>query len=487
MLVISGGSNKDTCDGITRRDLLRIGGSAMFGLSLGNILGLQKSTAGEATTTGGPGFGKAKSVILLYLQGGPSHLDLWDPKDNVPDNVRSVFKAIDTKLPGVKLTELMPKLAQVNDKLTMIRSMSYTPVGLFNHTAAIYQLLTGYTTDKVSPSGQLEPPTPKDFPNFGSNIIRLKPPTVPMLPFVMMPRPLQESNVVGKGGTAGFLGRAYDPYLLYPSGDDMDLAKMDRIKVDDLQLRSEVSAPRMERRASLRESIEQGMPGLEKATKKYDLDEYYSKALGLVVSGRARNAFDLSQEKPELRDRYGRNTFGQCCLLARRLIEAGTRVVEVNWPKVANSDNHSWDVHTGLTHRMKNQSAPLLDGGLSTLIADLDERGLLAETLVIAIGEFGRSPQRGVSTSGNENNDDGRDHWPYCYTAVMAGAGIKRGTVYGKSDKTGSSPLENPVHPKEILATLYHSMGINPGTIVYNHLNQPRELVQAEIVPGLLT
>src|SRR5436309_1626159 len=257
MLVIPGPANKDTCDGITRRELLRVGGSAMFGLSLANFFGLQKVAANP---TGGPGFGKAKSVILLYLQGGPSHLDLWDPNDNVPDNVRSVFKAIDTKTPGVKVTEIMPKFAQVTDKLTLIRSMSYTPVGLFNHTAAIYQMLTGYTTDKVSPSGQLEPPTPKDFPNVGSNIARLKPPTVPMLPFVMMPRPLQESNVVGKGGTAGFLGRAFDPYLLYPAGDDMDMAKMDRIRVDDLQLRPELTSQRLERRSTLRDTISHGMP-----------------------------------------------------------------------------------------------------------------------------------------------------------------------------------------------------------------------------------
>jgi uncharacterized protein (DUF1501 family) len=485
MLVIPGRKGKDTCDGITRRELLRVGGSAIFGLSLAQILGQEKAAAKAAA--GGPGFGKAKSVILIYLQGGPSHLDLWDPKDNVPSNVKSVFNAIDTKLPGIKFSEILPKLAQQIDRATLIRSMSYTPVGLFNHTAAIYQIMTGYTTDKVSPSGQLEPPTPKDFPNFGCNIVRIKPPTVPMLPFVMMPRPLQESNVVNKGGTAGFLGRAYDPYYLFPAGDDMDMNKMERIKVDDLKLRVEVSAQRLERRASLRETISNGMPALEKATKKYELDEYYGKALGLVLSGRAREAFELNREPATLRDQYGRNTFGQCCLLARRLIEAGTRVVEINWPKVANSDNHSWDVHVGLSKRMKDQSAPMLDGGLSTLLADLDDRGLLDETLVVAIGEFGRSPVRGVSTSGNQNNDDGRDHWPYCYTALAAGAGVKRGFVFGKSDKTASAPLENPVHPIELLATVYHSVGINPATIVYNHLNQPRELVQAEPVYGILS
>jgi hypothetical protein len=368
----------------------------------------------------------------------------------------------------------------------MIRAMSYTPVGLFNHTAAIYQMLTGYTTDKVSPSGQLEPPTPKDFPNFGSNIVRLKPPSEPVLPFVMMPRPLQESNVVGKGGTAGFLGKAYDPYTLYPPGDDMDLDKMSRIKTEDLQLRSDVNEIRLNRRASLRETVTQGMPELEKATAKYELNGYYGKALGRVLNGKTRDAFDLNRETIGLRERYGKNTFGQCCLLARRLIEAGTRVVEVNWPKVANSDNHSWDVHAGLSTRMKTQSAPMLDAGLAALIADLDDRGLLKETLVIAVGEFGRSPQRGVSTSGNDNQDDGRDHWPYCYTAVAAGAGVKRGFVHGKSDKTASAPLENPVHPTDLLATVYHSVGISPETIVYNHLNQPRELVKGNVIGGII-
>ncbi len=487
MLTIKGKPGKDLCDshlGVTRRDILRVGGSGMLGMTLGSLFQLQAASAKEGLG-GGAGWGKAKSVIMVYLQGGPSHLDLWDPKENVPDNVKSVFSNISTKLPGVAFTENLPKLAQINDKFTMIRSMSYTPNGLFNHTAAIYQMMTGYTTDKVSPSGQLEPPSPKDFPNFGSQIIRLRPTEVPMLPFVMLPRPLQESNVVGKGGTAGFLGKAFDPYTLFPGGDDMDMKKMSRIKVDDLQLRPEVFAARLQRRAKLRETINAGLRNIDKAVESYNLDQYYDRALNLIVSGRARAAFDLEAEPHNIRDLYGRNTFGDSCLLARRLVEAGTRVVEVIWPKVANSDNHSWDVHTGLTNRMKNQSGPMLDGGLTALISDLDERGMLDETLVVAVGEFGRSPQRGVSTSGNANNDDGRDHWPYCYTAVMAGAGIARGRVYGKSDKTASAPLEDPVHPGQVLATIYHSFGIDPETIVYNHLNQPRELVKAQTVSGL--
>ena len=234
-----------------------------------------------------PGWGRAKSVILLYLQGGPSHIDLWDPKDNVPDNVRSVFKTIATKTPGIQVTEVLPRLSQVTDKLTFIRTMSYMPTGLFNHTAAFYQMMTGYTTDKVSPSGLLEPPSQKDFPNFGANIIRLRPSDVPMLPFVMLPRPLQEGNVLDKGGTAGFLGKAYDPYTLYPDGDDMDGDKMDRIKIADLQLRPDVFTMRLQRRATLREAIDAEMPAIEEAVSEYNLNDSYVKGLSLILSGRA--------------------------------------------------------------------------------------------------------------------------------------------------------------------------------------------------------
>jgi len=251
--------------------------------------------------------------------------------------------------------------------------------------------MTGYTTDKVSPSGQLEPPSPKDFPNFGSNIIRLKPSEEPMIPFVVMPRPIQESNVINKGGTAGFLGKAYDPYYLFPDGDDMDMNKMTEIRVDDLQLRPDVFSLRLQRRAKLRDALTNQMPVIEKAVESYNLDEYYSKALNLIVSGRARDAFNLDSEDPKLRDAYGRNTFGQSCLLARRLVEAGTKVVEVIWPKVANSDNHSWDHHTGLPKRMKDQSAPMLDAGLvDVFLNDLDPA---------------RAPLTKPSSSRSENSD----------------------------------------------------------------------------------
>ncbi|MFM7215577.1 MAG: DUF1501 domain-containing protein, partial [Verrucomicrobiota bacterium] len=312
-----------TCDGFSRREFLRLGGAGLAGLSLADILRLQAGqnpAVGPAPGQPKNGWGAAKSVIILYLQGGPSHIDIWDPKPDAPSNIRGDFKPIRTKVPGIQVSEVMPRLAQQLDKATLIRSMSYTPVGLFNHTAAIYQIMTGYTTDKVSPSGQLEPPSPKDFPNFGSNIIRLKPPTEPMLPFVMFPRPLQESHVVCKGGNAGFLGKAFDHYTLFPDGDDLDMAKMDKIKVDDLNLRPDMFSVRLQRRAKLRDELSNALPEIEKAVENYNLDEYDKQAMNLSVSGRAREAFDLNQEPDKLRDRYGRNTFGQSCLLARRLV-----------------------------------------------------------------------------------------------------------------------------------------------------------------------
>jgi hypothetical protein len=466
-----------TCDGMSRRELLRVGGAGLLGVSLANLLQMEALGASVPTASGGTGFGKAKNFIFVFLQGGPSHLDIWDPKPDAPDDIRGDFKPIKTKLPGVAVSEVMPNLANVLDKTTLIRSVSYTPAGLFNHTAAIYQMMTGYTPDRVSPSGQLEPPNRSDFPCMGAQIARIKPPEGPMLPFVMLPRPLQESNVIGKGGTAGFLGAANDPYYLF-----QDPAQ--KLNIDDLALRAGITKDRMERRARLLDKVEQAMPDIERATKEHALDEYAQKALNLVISGKARNAFDLEQEKAEVRDRYGRHTFGQSLLLARRLIEAGTRVVQVNWPAVANGNPtiDAFDTHAENFGPLKNLHCPKLDSGLPALITDLDERGLLKDTVVLAIGEFGRSPKMGVSTSGNGNGAKGRDHWPYCYTALMAGGPVARGAVYGKSDATGSSPAENPVHPTQLLATVYHAMGIDPHTMVKNHLDQPRELVQAEPV-----
>ncbi len=469
------------CDGVTRREFMRVGGAAMLGLSIPQALAL-KARANTVLDPSQPlnGFGKAKSVIMLFLQGGPSHIDIWDPKPDAPTNVRGEFRPIESNVPGIWLSETMPLLAKQMDKATLIRSVSYTPAGLFNHTAAMYQMVTGSTPDEVSPSGQLDPPSPKDHPNIASHVSNFRPADVPMLSSVQLPRPMQESGIIGKGGNGGFLGRAYDPYFLFQDPNQ-------EIKLDDLSLRAEVPPARLERRASLLEAVNAGMPELDKVAESYALNDYYEQAYDLILSQRARNAFDLEQEPDEMRDRYGRHTWGQSVLLSRRLIEAGTRFVQVNWPSVANGDPNTtaWDTHASNFGPLRDLHCPKLDTALSALLEDLDQRGLLDETLVLCIGEFGRSPKLGVSTSGNSNAADGRDHWPYCYTGLIAGAGVRGGQVYGKSDSTASTPLENPVHPRDILATVYHTLGIDPKTEVLNHLNQPRELVKGEPVLGL--
>src|SRR5678815_159634 len=269
------------CDGPTRRELLRVGSVGVLGLNLANFF--QWKAQGASRLDGARGFNSAKSVIMVFLQGGPSHIDIWDPKPDAPSNIRGEFKPIKTNVPGIHLSEVMPLLAKQMDKATLIRSLSYTPAGLFNHTAAIYQMMTGYTPDRVSPSGQLEPPSPNDFPHAGCQITRLKPIETPMLPFVMLPRPLQESNVIGKGGTAGFLGPAFDPYYFYqdPAAE---------INLSDLALRKDVSKERFARREKLLDQVNEAMPEIEASVSNYALDSYYQKAFDLILSGRAREA-----------------------------------------------------------------------------------------------------------------------------------------------------------------------------------------------------
>src|SRR2546422_2665443 len=466
------------CEGTTRRELLRIGSIGMMGLSLPHFF-FWRDQADAATLAskyaGARGWESAKSVVMIFLQGGPSHIDIWDPKPDAPSNIRGEFKPIKTKIPGTWVGTPMRMMSQKLDKVTLNHSITSTSNGMYNPTAAIYQMLAGAPPDKVSPSGQLEPPSPADFPTAGSQVSKLKPPTDPVLPFVELPRPVQESGIIGKGGSAGFLGKAYDPYRMY-----QDPAKP--VKLEDLSLRKDMPPERLKDRFELLKGVNGSMPDLQKALNDYAVDEYYGKAYDLVLSGKTRDAMDLEKESATMRERYGLHTFGQSLLMARRLIEAGTKFVQVNWPSVANGDPETtaWDTHAANFRPLKNLHCPKLDRGLSALLEDMDQRGLLKETLVVAVGEFGRSPRLGVSTSGNSNSPDGRDHWPDCSTGLVAGGGIRGGELYCQSDDTGSSPKENPVHPTDLLATMYYSLGIDPGQMVLNELNQPRELVKGQ-------
>lgn len=452
------------CDGPSRREFLTVGGLGLFGLHLPTVLHRQaRADAAGARAS-------ADAVILLYLQGAPSHIDLWDPKPDAPDYVRGEFRAVATKAPGVRLAEVLPLLAQQADKFALIRSLGVTPKGLANHGSAIYMLMTGHDPSNFSPTGLAVPPSRDDLPSVGANVVRRRPTAADTLGYAAVCGPVMEAGVSGLGQGAGLLGGAYDPFPLYEDATR--------------PLRTEVLAPppdvtlgrlrgRMDLRAALASRAQVG---------RADFDHYYGKALSLVGSPKTERAFRLDREPARLRESFGWTRFGQACLLARRLVEAGTRFVQVTWParsddEPAEGPDGSWDTHRNNFPMLRKWRCPVFDRAAAALLADLHARGLLERTLVLAIGEFGRSPKLGAPTTANVG-PGGRDHWPACYSCLVAGGGVRPGRVYGESDKHGAYPKRDPVHPYDVIATVYHALGIDPATGYVDTQNRPRRLVE---------
>jgi len=414
--------------GVTRRRFIHLGCASLMGASLQAFVNSDPRVAHQTS-----GFGRANRFLFVFLQGGPSHIDLWDPKPEAPANIRGEFKAIRTSVSGIQLTEVMPKLARVINRATLIRSCSYAPTGLFHHTAAIYETMTGHRPRASSIDGQLDAPSTDDAPCIGAHVTRLLPRSAGTLPFVVLPMSVQDSQVVGKGSSGGFYGPSFNPVFV-----------------------------------RAREIRNQHI---------FHLGD--GKVDNCVFSNVTLKALDVSREPSVVREAYGPHAFGASLLAARRLLEAGSRVVQVSWPAGnQQGDGASWDTHTNNFRSLKNRHAPRLDAGLSSLLADLDSRGILEDTIVLVLGEFGRGPKLGVSTSGNATSLDGRDHWPYCYTAMMAGAGIRRGYVYGESDSMGAYPRDQAVHPAQLLATVYHSLGIPWDHIVRDQRGDPHQLTR---------
>jgi len=478
------------CDSVSRRELLTVGSLPLVGLTLPDWLRARvvASDVGDRPR----GFGRAKSVIFVYLQGSPSHIDLWDPKPHAPAEIRGEFSPIATQAPGVYLGEVLPKLARQADKFTIIRTVGCKPKGLPNHGSAIYMLMTGHESSNFSPTGLSVPPTRDDLPSVGSVIAYNSSRGTDRFNYVAVGAPVKENVIVGVGQGAGLLGAAYDPFTMYEDPTQP-------LKLETFSLPGDVSLERLKDRVDLRGLIDQRLrensttqsaSHRSKPTELASFDAYYQKALSLVQSHDAVRAFRLEQESATLRERYGMTRFGQSCLLARRLVEAGTRFVQVTWP--ARSDDEpvagpdgGWDTHRNNFPMLRDHRCPVFDHSFSTLIADLHDRGLLDSTLVVAVGEFGRSPKIGASTTNNVG-PGGRDHWPECYSAVIAGAGVQPGRVYGESDRFGAYPKLNPVHPFDLLSTVFHAVGIDPETEYRDNLNRPRRLVDhGEPVLGL--
>lgn len=452
------------CDGITRRELLRAGGISLGGLSLPQLLRLEQArAAGEA----GPSR-KARSVIMLFLSGGPAQQDMWDLKPEAPEEVRGTFLPIDTNVAGIQISEHMPRMARHADKYAILRAVHHPQSG---HPAAAYWMMVGHAIQR--PPAAAAYMSREDRPHPGSALHKVlgASPTLP--PFVMIPEAIQPNGPERAGQHAGFLGAAYDPYRVNSDANLPDYSP------GALDPQSEVPPPRVSSRRDLLKAIRVQSGYLEASPAGFDFGSYYEKALELVTSPVAREAFDVSRESDKTRDRYGRHVFGQSALVARRLVEAGVRLVHVNWVRHdGGKGGQGYDSHRDHLNWAKTELLPPTDAAFSSLVEDLDDRGLLDETLIVVMGEFGRTPKF--------NSAGGRDHWPFCFSVVMAGGGIRGGQAYGASDKIAAYPVANPVTPEEMMATMYTCLGVDPHTLIYDRQNRPFHLANAQAIAALV-
>ncbi|WZO98030.1 DUF1501 domain-containing protein [Isosphaeraceae bacterium EP7] len=451
--------------GVTRRSMLKAGTLGLTGLGLPELMGgraLAAATrkAGKLKAGGADGFGQAKACILVFMWGGPSQLDTWDPKPEAPEAIRGPFKAISTSVPGVQISEHFPMLAQRMDKLTLIRSMSHNDPA---HLSSAHRVLTGHLAP--TPISDAAGPTPNDSPHLGSLVARMMPARGAMPASVTMPWTVAHPAAPGgraPGQHAGWLGKAYDPFAV--EGDPNNPA----FKVAGLDLPDGVSPERMVGRRSL-------LGGLSPVESSGAWGGFQSKAIDALSSAEARGAFTLDGEDPRLRDRYGRHIHGQCLMMARRLVESGVHLVTVNWH---DDGQNFWDTHGDNFDHLQNRLMPPADRAFSALLDDLEARGMLDETLVVWTGEFGRTPR--INPVAGVRG--GREHWPRCYTAAMAGGGVKRGSIYGASDRWAASPIQNPVSPDDVGATILHALGIDPALELFDPLGRPLRVNNGNVV-----
>jgi len=416
MLDLHTGSSSD-CSGVSRRTFLRVGGLSAFGLGLPQYLKAMSDTAAKPAAH----LPKAKRCILLWMQGGPSHIDTFDPKPDAPAEIRGDFGTIPTTLPGVRFCDPLPMLAKQTDKLAIIRG--HDPKN-GSHGVADHLMMSGHKFNAALP-----------FPCFGSVVAKERGYERGMLPFVQLGKSIDRRF---NGGVAGFLGDEFNPFEV------PDDASSPTFKVRDLAIAGEAERVRLDRRYAMLADLENYQKNTEASGVEKARDEFYEKAHGIITGPNAKRAFDLSHESDKTRDRYGMNSLGQGCLLARRLVESGVQFVTVT--------DGGWDTHTNNFRSLKDRLLPRVDRGLSALVDDLDTRGLLEDTLVVWFGDFGRTPK--------VNPTAGRDHWSTAGVAVMAGGGLKVGQTVGATNALAEYVTDNPVGPQDIAATIYHTMGV---------------------------
>jgi hypothetical protein len=434
---------------LSRRSLLKVGGLGLLGFTLPRLLQAEAVRKGPIP--------RAKSVIFLYQFGGPSHIDMFDMKPDAPEGIRGVHQPVSTRADGIAINERLPHLAKVMDKVTLIRSMHHH---MKNHNPASYYAMTGHAppVDDITLRD-----SPELFPALGCVVDRLAPAAGAMPTSVALPYLIGDGTVT-PGQGASFLGKVHDPLLV-----TRDPSKPD-FKLPELSLPAGISYERLVHRRSVQKTIDAQSRQLSQSAQARGMDAYYEKALAMLDSPNLREAFNLEAESAEVRDAYGRTAYGQSCLIARRLIEAGTKFVTVQFsPSIGGNVGSGWDTHGNGGVKMfpviEKYHLPMTDQTLPLLLVELEARGLLETTLVVWMGEFGRTPRI--------NSQASRDHWPDCYTVLLAGGGVKRGYVHGASDKTGSYPARDPVRPEDLAATIYYLLGIDPHTEVRGAGDRP--------------
>jgi hypothetical protein len=447
------------CDGLTRREWLRVGGLGLFGLGLPALLAGPRNAAAAPQR-------KAKACIVLFHLGGPPQHETWDPKPDAPAEIRGDARPIASRVPGLSVGELMPLTARLTDKICVLRAVSTNDNA---HSSSGYWMLTGVPHQPTN-TENAKPGPPNDWPCVAAVVQRLRPGNGSLPAAITLPEHIWNTGMISwPGQDAGFLGRNADPWLIHCDPNAPDF------QVPGVGLPAEVPPLRLEGRQSLLEEVNRHLDGVDNSGAVGRYDNQSQQAFDLLRAGRARRAFDLDEEPASVRQRYGRTRWGQSMLLARRLIEAGVSLVQVNWTRMASdtTDSPAWDTHNKNAARLK-VLMPIMDAAYSALLEDLGARGMLDDVLVVWAGEFGRSPKI--------NGGGGRDHWGHVFSVALAGGGVTGGVVHGASDSVGGYPRDGKVQPQDITASVFHCLGFEPGTEVRDVQGRPVAISKGEVI-----